>query len=75
MKSTKLLNDALDHFAKNDCYPGDWWAFTDDGSELCLEYAEGDARFWIDLNRDGTVTLLWRPTKDAAPQIAKFAAL
>lgn len=61
MKASDVLTEVLDYFARTGCNPGDWWAPTDDGSELCLEFNGNDgAKFWLDLSKDGTIQLLWK---------------
>ena len=59
----QVLNEVLDYFEKEDTTPGDWWAFPDDFSSLCLEFRseKDDTTFWLDMERDGTIRLVWRP--------------
>lgn len=75
-KAKKTLNEALDFFAADDTNPGNDWTFTDDGAELCLDYLSSDgARFWLDLKRNGTIDLLWRPPGSQEAQSFTFAVL
>lgn len=61
--ATKIINDALDYFAKSETDPGGFWAFPDDGSSLGLDFrAKDDTVFWLDIDRDGTIQLVWRPS-------------
>lgn len=59
----QVLNEALDYFQRENESPGEWWAFPDDGSSLCLDYeSEKDGtKFWLDIERDGTIHIMWRP--------------
>lgn len=75
MTAAKALGEVIDHFAKTGTHPGDWWAPTEDGSELCLEHEGHGVKFWLDINRDGTIELLWKPSAGAPVQTFKFAAL
>lgn len=59
----RVLNEVLDYFQETNTSPGGWWAFPDDCSSLCLDFqAEKDpTKFWLDLERDGTVRIIWKP--------------
>lgn len=63
MPDAKLvLNEILDYFQSNDRNPGGDWAFPDDFSSLCLDYRDRhDTKFWLDIERDGTIRLVWQP--------------
>jgi hypothetical protein len=68
-----ILGEILDHFLTNDLRPEDAWAFPDDGSSLCLDHQSPDgAKFWLDLKRDGTITVLWRPAGADKPRVLHF---
>lgn len=72
---TKTLNDVLDHFQHQKIGPGEDWAFDDDFQTYALDYRSNDgAKFWIDLARDGTVTLLWKAPGSSTPVVLKFEA-
>lgn len=61
MTAANAMTAALEYFERTGRNPGDWWAFTDDQSEMCLEFNGNDgAKFWLDLNKDGTIQLMWR---------------
>ncbi len=72
MTAEQMLNEVLDHFARTRSHPGDDWAPSDDGDTLCLDYAKDGVKFLIDLDRDGTITLLWKKTGTTTPKIITF---
>lgn len=56
-----LLNEILDYFQAEDRDPGGDWAFPDDFSSLGLDYRDRfDTKLWLDLERDGTIHLVWK---------------
>lgn len=56
-----LLGDILDHFRDAKTHPGDEWAFDEDHDSLCLDFWGGDGtKFWLDLQRDNTIHILWK---------------
>lgn len=58
-----LLAEILDHFDAAESSPGDNWAFCDDRSSLGLDYRSPDGtKFWLDINKDGTISIFWRPS-------------
>jgi chromatin segregation and condensation protein Rec8/ScpA/Scc1 (kleisin family) len=59
----QVVNEVLDYFQKNGTDPGGWWAFPDDFSSLCLDFdsTKDDTMFWLHIERDGTLRLVWRP--------------
>ena len=68
----RILGEILDHFKKNDLKPEDAWAFPDDYSSLCLDHQSPDGtKFWLDIERDGTIMILWKP-KGSKPQVLTF---
>ena len=74
-RAKKTLNEVLDFFAAHNTNPGDWWGFTDDGSEFCLDYrSPNGARFWLDLTREGVISLLWRAPGSTEHQSFAFEA-
>lgn len=75
MNADKVMSEVLDHFCKSGETPGDWWAFSDDEVELCLEHTSSDgSTLWIDLSRDGTIMLLWKSAGSEKPQVLQFVA-
>ena len=61
-ESVKTINEILDYFEKVETDPGGDWAFPDDYSSLCLDFRGKDNTvFWIDIERDGSIRLIWRP--------------
>jgi hypothetical protein len=69
-----LLTEIIDYFAICDDTPGDFWAHDEDRTSYCLDYRSSDGtKFWIDLDKDGTITLLWKPLGQGQPQIMTFA--
>ena len=66
----RILGEILDHFKKNDLNPEDAWAF--DYSSLGLDHQSPDGtKFWLDLDRDGTIMILWKP-RGSKPQVLRF---
>jgi hypothetical protein len=60
--STKTLNEILDYFQNAETDPGGDWAFPDDYSSLGLDFRAPDGTvFWIELERNDTIRLVWRP--------------
>jgi hypothetical protein len=75
MKVAALLTEIIDHFANAKESPGDWWAHDDEFSSYCLDHQARDGtKFWLDLDKDGTITLLWKPAGKERPEIIKFVA-
>lgn len=73
MDAKQMLNEALDHFQENNESPGGAWAFDDECQSLGLDYRSRDkCKFWLDLDRDGTVTILWKPVGADSPNVFKF---
>jgi len=61
-EAQKLLGAILDHYQNNDTRPGEDWAFDDEFSSLCLDCLSPDgSKFWLDIERDGTIRVLWSP--------------
>lgn len=60
-EAVKVLNEAMDYFEKTETDPGGEWAFCEDYSSLGLDFRSpnGDA-FWLDLERDGTILVMWK---------------
>lgn len=59
----QVLTEVLDYFQREDTTPGGRWAFPNDGSGLCLYFkSEKDGtKFWLDICRDGTIHIMWKP--------------
>jgi hypothetical protein len=56
-----LLSDILDYFIENDVHPGDEWSFSDDQTTFGLDFWGKDGtKFWLNLNRDGTIDIFWK---------------
>ncbi|HYT41954.1 MAG TPA: hypothetical protein VEP90_06385 [Methylomirabilota bacterium] len=69
------MTQIIDHFACAGESPGDWWAHDDDRTSYCLDHQSRDGtKFWIDLDKDGTITLLWKPPKQRHPYVTVFRA-
>ena len=61
-----VLAQVLDHFKAGGFYPENEWCFNDDDSTLGLDHRSPDGtKFWLDLNRDGSIEIYWRPGGDA----------
>jgi hypothetical protein len=58
----QFLNEILDYFQDRDRKPGGDWAFPDDFSSLGLDYRDRhETTFWLDIERDGTIRIVWKP--------------
>ncbi len=58
----QIINEILDYFQSKDRDPGGDWAFPDDFSSLCLDYRDRhETKFWLDIERDGTIRIVWKP--------------
>lgn len=56
-----ILAEIVDHFAITDSKPGNDWAFDDDQTSIGLDHRSVDgSKMWLDLNRDGTITIFWK---------------
>ncbi len=76
MDAKALLAEIIDHFASSEETPGDWWAPAEDHSSYNLQHDSKDGtRFWIDLDKDGTITLVWRPCGRESADVMQFYAL
>ena len=74
LEAAAMLTEIIDHFANTEERPEDW-AHDDTGRSFCLDYRSKDgAKFWLDLDKDGTITVLWKPAGADAPVIMKFLA-
>ncbi len=58
----QVLAEVIDYFADNEESPGDWWAPSEDRTSLGLDWraSHEGRKFWIDLDKDGTVTIYWK---------------
>lgn len=75
MDAAALLTEIVDHFAKTGENPGDWWAHCDDYTSYSLDHTSKDGtKFWIDLDKDGTITLLWKSPGQEKAEIKQFHA-
>ena len=57
-----LINEILDYFKDNEHErPDRDWAFQEDFSSYNYDYqSRKGTKFWIDLERDGTIKVFWR---------------
>lgn len=70
----KAIGEIIDRFADGKETPGDAWAPSEDRTSFGLDYQGRDGcKFWLDLDRDGTITLYWVPPSGER-QIVKFTA-
>jgi hypothetical protein len=62
----QVLAEIIDHFADGDENPGDHWCPDEHRTSYGLDYKGKDGRkFWLDLDKDGTITVFWkRPSGD-----------
>ncbi len=75
MISAALLSEIIDHFASSEETPGDWWAPAEDRSSYNLQHDSKDGtRFCISLDKDGTITLVWKP-RGRKRSVMQFYAL
>ena len=73
--ASKVLGEILDHFKGFGISPDDAWAFDDECNSLCLDHRSLDGtKFWIDLQRDGTIIILWKPAGTERPEVLQFNA-
>ena len=73
--ATKVINEILDHFQNNGEKPSDNWDFDDEFSSMCLDHQSSDgAKFWIDIERDGTIHILWKAAGADKPQVVIFVS-
>lgn len=72
-RSKTVLTEILDWFTTNDKTPGDWWAPSDCRTSYGLDWRSeiGDRKFWLDLDKDGTITIYWK-RPDGSHEIVKF---
>lgn len=70
-----LLNEIIAYFATAKESPGDFWAHDDNFSSYCLDHKARDGTiFWLDLEDDGTIRIVWRPAGAAKSQSQTFVA-
>jgi hypothetical protein len=75
MDAKQFLNQIIAHFAIEEEGPGDWWAHDNEFTSYALQHDGKDGvRFWIDLEDDGTITVLWKPAGAGDPIIKRFVA-
>ncbi len=73
MTAQELLSAIIDHFADAKETPGDCWAPCDDHTSYSLDHRSRDGtKFWIDLDKSGEITLLWKPPGLGTPIIKTF---
>ncbi len=71
--SSEFLSKIIDHFAESDDGPPGDWAHDTDCSSYALEHRGKDGtRFWIDLDKDGTISVLWKPAGMERPEVKIF---
>lgn len=60
-RAQTLLSEIVDYFAIGHNNPGDHWCHDEDGTTFALDYKGKDGRkFWLDLHKDGTVSIFWK---------------
>lgn len=73
--ASSFLSEIIDYFATAKESPGDWWAHDDDFSSYCLDHRARDGTaFWLDLEKDGTIRVLWKTGEKSKPEIMTFRA-
>ena len=69
----KLLGAILDHYQNNDTVPGEDWALDSEGESLCLDCLSPDgSKFWLDIERGGTIRVLWSPGNSGEVNLMTF---
>jgi hypothetical protein len=75
MDAKQFLNEIIAHFAAAKEGPGQDWAHDDGFTSYCLDHLGSDGtKFWIDLEDDGTICILWKPAGQHVPTIKRFTA-
>ena len=76
MTGSELLTEIVDYFATKQDGLGDMWAHPDDFSSYCMDYRSRDGtQLWIDLEKDGSIVVLWKCKDNIKPHVLKFTAL
>lgn len=64
MNASAILTEIIDHFITAKESPGDFWAHDDAFQSYCLDHKARDGTvFWLDLEHDGTIRLVWKPAR------------
>lgn len=59
--ASAVLTEIIDYFATSEEGAGGEWAHPDDFSSYCLDFQGRDGtKFWLDLEKDGTIHLMWK---------------
>ncbi len=59
--ASAVLTEIIDYFAASNEGAGGEWAHPDDFSSYCLDFqGEDGTKFWLDLEKDGTIHLMWK---------------
>jgi hypothetical protein len=70
-----LLNEIIAYFATAKESPGDFWAHDDNYSSYCLDHKARDGTiFWLDLEDDGTIRIMWQPGSETKLRSMTFVA-
>ncbi len=57
-----VFGDLIDYLASGDLSLGEDWAASEDLDSYGLDWRAPDGtKFWLTLNRDGTIDVYWRP--------------
>ncbi len=73
-----VLAEVLDYFKAANLYPEDCWCFDDNDGSLGLDHRSADGtKFWLNLNRDGSIEIYWKPagTETGKGRIVRFEDL
>lgn len=74
MDGAAFLTEIIAYFSTAKESPGDAWAHPDDFSSYGLDHQSRDGtKFWIDLEQDGTIMVLWKPVGQQVPTIKRFS--
>lgn len=67
------INEILDYFSRAEINPGSDWAFDEDQSSLGVDFRSSDGtKFWLDINRDGTLSIFWKPADRPSGETLTF---
>jgi hypothetical protein len=71
-----LLTEIIDHFTHAEEGPGDAWAHDDEFASYALDYRGKDGTvFWLDMEKNGTISVTWKPAGADRPKCVMFRAV
>lgn len=73
--AAELLTEIIDYFITAKESPGDFWAHDDSYQSYCLDHKARDGTiFWLDLEHDGTIRIVWQRPQDEKLKSMTFVA-